>query len=567
MRRVCFFFRTLRSIVASMWLSKIFTSKKFSALGLIVASVWLSSCSCSNIPNIHIIKSETFYNNLSGTPENLHPIRSTDSYSKIVQSYVIESLLERDSDTYKWKSSLAKKWKISRDGKIFTFYLYKDLMWSDGKRLTSQDVKFSLEAFKDPKYGGISYIPYFENLESIEIIDDYSFRVKTKNVYFGNFQVIAGMQVLPKHVYQDHKLKLSNTVIGSGPYMVEENIKGKILVLKKNPNWKVQSKNPANKGQWLFPKVVFRFIQSDDDALLRIQRGDIDFIAMSPESYTQKTNKQPWGKTVIKEEIQLKKPKGYSYLGFNFKKDIFKDLRVRKALAHLMNRQLMNEKFLFNYSALATGPWSFQSEYADPNVKPIIFDPKKAQNFLRQSGWLDSDKDGVLEKTIKGQKRDLSFTVIYANSDSEKYLTLYQQELQKAGVKLNLKILDWTSMLRLIDDQKFDVVFLGWGSGSIDIDPKQLWHSDSSKKGGSNFISYHNPQVDILIDKGRTQLDRNKRIKTFRQVYRLIAKDVPYIFMFVSPYTFYGVRDRIDRPKPNFNYDIGITYWNLKNPN
>ena len=554
-------------IRASFFTPASFKSKAFiglKTLFLLLSSYALVSCTCSNTPKIKIVRTETFFNNLGGVPENLHPIRSTDAYSNIIQSHVLESLLQRDLDTYEWKASLAKKWTISPDGRTFTFYLYKGLKWSDGKDLTADDVKFSLEAFKDPKYGGIHAIPYFEGLKSIEVIDSHTLRVRTKDLYFGNFQVIAGMQVLPKHIYFDPKKKLSKTVIGSGPYFIEHNIKGKILILKKNPLWKVQEKNSANKGQWIFNSIVFRFIQGEDDTLLRLQRGDIDFAAMSPESYTQKTGKAPWGQTILKEQIQLQKPKGYTYIGMNLRKDILKDVRVRKALAHLLNRELINEKFLYGYSGLATGPWSFQSVYADKNVKPILFDPKKAKQILKQAGWSDQDRNGVLEKTIRGQKKELVLDLLYSNADAEKYYTIFQQDLKQAGVKLNLKILDWTSLLRLVDDGKFDMVGLGWGAGSIDLDPKQIWHSASAYRGGSNFINYKNPKVDALIDRGRKQMDRNERIQTFRQVYRLIAKDVPYIFMFVSPYTFYGVNKRIHRPKPSLQYSIGIPYWKMK---
>ena len=132
-------------------------------------------------------------------------------------------------------------------------------------------------------------------------------------------------------------------------------------------------------------------------------------------------------------------------------------------------------------------------------------------------------------------------------------------------MKLSLKLLDWTSFLKILDDKKFDAVMLGWGGGSVDLDPKQIWHTQSSLlKGGSNFISYSNPTVDKLIDKGRTQLNKRARIKAFQKVYRLIAEDVPYIFLFNSPHYFYGVNRRIERPKPTLIYFLGHEYWSLK---
>jgi len=105
---------------------------------------------------------------------------------------------------------------------------------------------------------------------------------------------------------------------------------------------------------------------------------------------------------------------------------------------------------------------------------------------------------------------------------------------------------------------------LGWSGGRVDVDPKQIWHSVNSQKNGSNYINYSNPEVDFLIDKGRHQLNREDRIKTFKKVYRLIAEDIPYIFIFNSRNRFYGANNRVDRPFKNLNYDIGMSYWSLK---
>ncbi|MCZ0932171.1 MAG: ABC transporter substrate-binding protein [Oligoflexia bacterium] len=525
--------------------------------------VSFSHCSKKKI-DLKINRSETYFNNLGGEPENLHPIKSTDLYSSIIQYYILESLLQRDDDTYEWKPNLAKSWSISPDGKTFTFELFDSLKWSDGKDLTVQDIKFSFTAYRNPEYGGIKYLPYFEKMESMEILNDKTVRFKVKEPYFGNFEVIAGMDIIPEHIYKDPKLKMSKNLIGSGPYRLDHYIKGKILVLKKNLLWAGKN-NPANKGKWNFPTMVFRFVQTEADTLLRMEKGHLDFSHLSSESFLEKTKSAPWGIKIKKVKYSNRKPSGYGFIGLNLKKTLFKDKRVRKALAHLLNRQLMNEKFRYNQSELARGPWYFWSDYADPTVPPIEFDPKKASQLLKSAGWADKDKNGILEKTIQGAKTEFNFTLIVANPESEKYLTLYQEDLKQAGIKLNLKFLDWTSFLRLLDDKNFDSVMLGWSGGDIDLDPKQIWHSSSSRHKGSNFISYSNSKVDALIDKGRSQLNRQERIKTFQQVYRLIAEDAPYIFMFNNRKRFYGLNKRITAPKPALNYDIGMSYWKFTN--
>ena len=521
-------------------------------------------CSCSNNkPKLKIIRAETFFNNLSGEPENLHPIRSTDYYSAVVQYYILESLLQRNQNSYEWESQLAKRWTISPDGKIFTFELFDNLKWSDGKALTVHDIKFSFEAYRNPEYGGIKYLSYFEKMDSATILNDKTIRFKVKEAYFGNFQVIANMDIIPEHIYKDPKIKLSKTIIGSGPYILDQYIKGKILILKQNPLWAGKN-NPANKGKWQFKTLVFRFIKTEADTLLRMEKENIDYSSLTAESFFEKTNNPPWGTKIKKVKYKNKKPSGYGFIGFNLKKPLFKDKKVRKALAHLFYRELMNKKFNYDQAELARGPWYFWSDYADPHVKAIKFDPKKAITLLKSAGWDDRDKNGILEKRINGKTTELAFTILFSNPDSEKYLTLYQEDLKQAGIKLSLKTLDWASFLRLIDDKNFDAIMLGWSGGAIDLDPKQVWHSKSSQKKGSNFISYSNPEVDFLIDKGRSQLNKNNRVQIFRKVYKIIAEDVPYIFMFNTHNRFYAVHKRIKTPVDTFNYEVGMSYWSFK---
>ena len=497
------------------------------------------------------------------TPENLHPIRSTDYYSNLIQSYVLESLLTRNLNTFEWEPSLAKTWEISPDGQTFTFELYAPIKWSDGKTLSVEDIEFSFNAYRNPEYGGIRKVPQFENMDSVKILNSRKIQFKVKKPYFRNFSVIAKMRIIPKHIYKDPQTKLSRDLVGSGPYMIEKYTHGKIIVLKKNPFWKLRN-SPFQKGRWHFEKLAFRIILEEADSLLRMEKGDLDFTSISPKLFFEKTNHPPWGNQIKKVQYQNKTPSSFGYIGLNLKNPLFQDKRVRKALAHLLNRKLINEKLHYGQMELAKGPWYFWSDYADPSIQPIGFDPEKSRKLLHESGWRDSDKNGVLEKIINGKEKELSFKLLFSHPNSEKYLTLYQEDLKRAGIRLSLQRLDWATFLRQIRAKKFTAMLLNW-SGSIEIDPKAVWHSESAQEQGANYISYSNPLVDKLIDKGRSELDRDKRIKIFRQVYKLIAEDVPYIFIFNRKKYYYGInKERIYTPVDTLNYALGQEHWKLR---
>lgn len=126
---------------------------------------------------------------------------------------------------------------------------------------------------------------------------------------------------------------------------------------------------------------------------------------------------------------------------------------------------------------------------------------------------------------------------------------------------MNIKLLDWASFVKALDERKFEAVTLAWTGGSVDNDPKQIWHSKSAQKGGSNFNGYSNPEVDRLIDQGRAEVNKKKRIKIYKKIYRLIAADAPYAFMFVPKYTLYAYRNRVKQEKPTYKYGLGSSLW------
>ncbi|RYZ76943.1 MAG: peptide ABC transporter substrate-binding protein [Proteobacteria bacterium] len=466
-----------------------------------------------------------------------------------------------DLDTYEDYPMLAEKSEISKDGKQFTFTLRKGAKWSDGKPVTAEDVKFSFDVIFDPKYSTAHKRPYYEQIEKAEIISPDTVRFTVKSKYFLNFRIVASMAIVPKHIYGNaaEGSKLNKTLIGSGPYKIEKYDKGQSMVLVRNKEW--WGNNVASqKGSYNFERIRFRFLKDSNISIEALKKGDIDFAELTPEEYTKKTSGSEWGKAVAKVKTENVSPKDYGWIGWNMRREMFKDKNVRIALAHLVNRDEMNQKFRFGMSVPATGPWYVQSEYADPSVKPIAYDPKKAIEMLKAAGWVDSDKDGVLDKTVGGKKVNFSFSIMYGNKDTEKYWVMYQGDLKKVGIDMRLQFMEWNAMLKAMDEFNFDAITLRW-TGSVDPDPKQIWHSASAVKGGSNVVGYSNPEVDKLIDEARMELDKKKRIPLLRTVYKRIAEDAPYAFLFVDKYVTYAHSTKVAMPKPTYKYDVGTTYW------
>lgn len=537
---------------------------KMNALLALILSSALVVPAMATAPNASAPKGGNFVLNLGGEPPTVHPITATDLYSQNVQAMVCEGLAGRDPETYEWQPRLAEKWEISKDQKTFTFHLRKNAFFHDGKPVTAEDVKFSFDAIFEPKYEAAHLRPYYEGLSKVEVIDPYTVKFTAKDMYFKNFDSAATLSVIPKHIYSDveKSKKMNRQLVCTGPFQMTKFDRGQMIQLKKFDKW-WGLEDPTYKGKYNFETQTLRFFKDENVTLERAKKGELDYIDLRIEAFMKKTDGAPWGKTIIKHKVENNAPKSYSFVGWNFRKELFKEKNVRVALAHLFNREEMNKKFRYGMSDLATGAIYVKSEYA-PNIKPIEFNPKKAQELLSKAGWTDADKNGVLEKSIGGKTTEFKFTLIYANKDNEKYWTMYREDLKKAGIDMELKYLEWNSFLKLLDEGNFDAVTLGWGGGSVDPDPKQIWHSASAVAGGSNFINYKNPVVDKLIDEARVEPVKAKRVKLLKEVYKQIAEDAPYAFLFNDKFEFYANSSRIGTPAETFKYEVGTDFWWVK---
>lgn len=506
----------------------------------------------------------TFQMSFSAEPDKLNPISSQDLYAQYVFDYTTDGLLTLNTDTYEFEPGLAERYELSKDEMSYTFYLRKDAKFHDGKPVTAEDVKFTFDAVKDPAFKAAHRMPYYENISKVEVIDPYTVKITTSKKYFANLEVMASVgytAIAPKHIYGDPKKKINKDLVGSGPYKVEAYNRGKNMILVQNPDW--WGRKVAHlKGKFNFERIMIRFVKEENLEIEMLKKGQLDFNGLTPEAFVKKTNDAPFGTTILKKKVENADPtRGYGFVGWNFLNPLFQDRKVRVALAHLMNREEMNKKFRYGMSELARGNWNYNNPFANPDLKPIAFNKEEAKKLLKEAGWKDTDGNQILDKEINGKKVEFKFSLIFTGRDIEKYFTLYKEDLKEAGIVMDLKTIEWNSFVKAIDEKKFDACALGWGGGSLENDPKQIWHSESARAGGSNFISYKNEKVDKLIDSARVELNAKKRAKAWREIDKLIADDAPYAFMFNERYALYAHKKTIGMVKDTYKYSVGRYYW------
>lgn len=521
-------------------------------------TVFILGISCQQRPE----RNSAFYINIGGEPAALNPISHGDAYKSMVKQYLFESLLTKDISTFEWEPALATSWEVSEDKTTFKFKLREGVLWHDGEELTAEDVKFSFDIIFEDKFNTIPLRPYFEGIKEVKVIDKYNVEILTRDENWQNFDTVASMTIFPKHFYSQDKKKsfFNKELVGSGPYKMSLYNRGNRIVLERNNNW--WGFELEDQKEWNFEKIVLRFVGDKTVGLEMLKKGSLDFEGMTPEIYVKKAVGPKWGKSVHKHKVFNKEPKGYNFIGWNMKHPILSSKKVRKALYHLVNRPLMIEKFEYNLSVPAVGPIYPESPYHDQSLKPVEYDPSLALKILRSDGWRDTDGDGILDKKINGKKTNFSITILEPYEGFMKYLTVFKEDAKQVGVDINIKLIEWNSFIKLLEERKFDACRLAW-SVSVDWNPIQIWHTDSFV-GGSNFIGFSNKEADRLMTEAKFIHDRSERIKKLNKVEKLIIEEYPYVFFTYKSATMYGNTDRMKKEKDTYDYGIGTSYWKFK---
>jgi microcin C transport system substrate-binding protein len=506
---------------------------------------------------------------ISANPDGLFPLTSNDaSTSGQVHSRLFESLLDRDIETYDWKPMLAKSWKISEDGKEFTFVIDERARFWDGSPVTAEDIKFSYDVIFLDGVDTAPTRPYYQAIASVTPKDKNTVIFKTKDLYFKNFDVAAGLTIFKKSFYENlyktdkslSKATSTRQAMGTGKWQVEKWDENRQMILRRDEKY-WNKEHDIKDGTWNYDRVVLSVIPDNSVQLESLKKGVISYLVVTAKQFAREMNGPPFGTKVIKVQATNKSAVGYQYIAWNQKNPLLADINVRWAMSHLANWPLWIKKFDFDLREPAIGPFSPKSDQQDAALKPVPFDTKLARERLAKAGWTEAGPDGFLVK----QGKRFALTIIYPTQAKDSYepmLTEYKNQAKKVGVDIQLRALEWTSFTKLLDERNFDAVVLAWTRG-IDMDLKQIWHTDSIASQGSNFISYSNPAVDKAIDEHRKTMDYQARVKLAKQMQKLIYDDQPYTFLTEPRSVLYANQASIKKQKDIYNYGIGTEYWKL----
>ena len=417
---------------------------------------------------------DTFIESLIGNISGLIPNVLSDGPSFEIGSMLYSGLVTRDKDL-NVIGELAESWTFSQDCLDLTFNLRRNVRWHDGRPFTAADVVFTYETMIHPKTP-TAYREDFKAVAEVAAPDPYTLRVRYKQPYAKALQS-WGLWMLPRHLLESYvregRLREApqnrSNPVGTGAYRFGEWKPGEKVVLVANPDY--------FEGRPHLGRVVYRIIPSQATIFLELKAKGVDAAGLTALQFKRQTEYPAFRKAYHKYEYPAN---AYTYLGFNLKDPRFADRRVRQAIAHAINKRELIDGVLVR------------------NGEPFTFE------LLTNQG----------------------------NDERRKVAEIVQASLRELGIQVDIRVIEWASLLKeYIKKRRFEAIILGWGIG-LDPDQYEIWHSSKTGPDELNHISYANPEVDALLEQGRTSCRQAERKKFYDRLQTILAEDQPIVFLY-----------------------------------
>jgi peptide/nickel transport system substrate-binding protein len=321
------------------------------------------------------------------------------------------------------------------------------------------------------------------------------------------------MGILPEHILKNEQNLMSSffntNPIGTGAYKLHQLEHSKNIILSANDDY--------FKGRPRIDRISFHVIADPMTRFLMLKSSSLDIGNIEPMQYERQLNDEFFKNFNIYEEISH----SYTYLGFNLRLEKFKNPKVRLALSLAVDRDELVKILFFKHAKVCTGPFLPATKAFNPDVKAPTQNIAKAKELLKEAGY--------------GENNPFTCEIVTSNSSSIRPYAaqILQHQLKKAGVIVNLRVMEWQAFLNMVVfPKKFDSVLLGWALSSTP-DPYLFWHTDSDKKGGFNLVGYNNPNIDKMIEVSQSMIDREKLSQLWQDMFKIIVDDNPYLFLYI----------------------------------
>ena len=519
--------------------------KKKNVLLLCIAAVsffWFSSAGGKEVSSKSAKKADQITYAISASPVGkFNPLIADTQYDEYVNGLVYASLLRLNAKI-ELEPALAEKYEVSKDSTVITFTLRKGLTFHDGKPVTAEDVKFTLEALANPQYDGElqSYVQSIKGFKAfnegkaadvsgIAVKNDRTVEISFSEPYAPALINIGTLGILPKHIWKDIPLNewakaaaVLAKPVGCGPYQFESFVSGAYV--------KLTAFNAYYGGK---PKTANFILKVVNEATVQAEliNGSVDIADVSAIKNADAKQLATKGVTVVRypnSKVQ--------YMGFNLR-DARLDLNVRTAIAYGIDRQAIVNGLIEGNGVVLDTPmvpslWS----YPKSGLTHYAFDTQKAKDYLKKAGYADTNGDGFVDKNGK----NLQLTLTIPKGDKIRELTgpIIQSDLKKIGIDIVLEPMDFNAtMQKVVGNHEFELYLMG-NTLDPDPDPTPYWYSTQAtdEKGsfGWNIAAFRSKKADELMDLNRKQLKMADRTATLQEFGILLNKELPWIPLYAA---------------------------------
>lgn len=465
------------------------------AVGVVLA-LCLTACSPGRRVDLGDEAAGTLVAAIAGEPDQLDPQKTSAYFSFEVLENVFDTLVEPDQNL-EMRPALAESWEVSPDQLTWTFHLRKGVTFHDGTPFGADDVIYSFNRIIDEK---LSNAYKFTSVSSVTATSPDTVKITVRQPtpnLLTNIGGFKGMAIVSRHNVESGRI--ATHPVGTGPFMFAGAKSGDSITLKANPNY--WGPPPAVSG------VTFRFISEPSTALSALQAGEIDWTDSVP---TQRVDELAGDESI---ELGVTPSTDYWYLALNEARAPWNDVRVRQAIAYAIDRDAIVQATSYgtaaaNQLAIPQGsPW-----YTDYHRYRRDLDT--AENILRGTGFTDRPIDML----VTGEYPE---TVTAAQ--------IVTDNLEPLGIDVKIRTVDFATWLDEQNNGRFDMLMMGWLGN---IDPDDFYYAQHHTGGKSNAQKFSNPDVDRLLDTGRTEVNRDARKDIYAKAATIIADQVSYIYLY-----------------------------------
>ena len=433
---------------------------------------------------------------IGGEPDQLDPHKTSAYFSFEVLENVFDTLVEPD-ENLELRPALAERWEVSKDQLTWTFHLRKGVTFHDGSAFTADDVVYSYRRIIDEKLANVGKFSAVTNVNAPDPSTvTISVKQPTPNL-LTNLGGFKGMAIVQRKNVESGRI--ATHPIGTGPFVFQSQKSGDSINLRTNPSY--WGGAPKVSG------VTFRFISEPSTALSALQAGEIDWTDSIPTQRVAQLKDD--------ESIRLAVTPGndYWYLALNEARAPWNDVRVRRAIAYAIDRGAIVQATSYgtavaNQLAIPKGnPWY-------TNYNTYSYDIKKAKDLLRDAGASPKNLDMLV--TAEYPKTVTAAQIIADN-------------LAPLGITVNIRTVDFATWLDEQNSGHFDMLMMGWLGN---IDPDDFYYAQQHTNGTGNAQKFSNPEVDRLLDSGRTETNPEARKADYDKAARIIADEVSYIYLY-----------------------------------